>query len=170
MFIDDEKRIISQYVYNDKTFRNGISNFELFIFNNLNEIKDIERLYKYNYDDEKRHLYIVYERIVLFIVNLYFAPNHKTERKYMRNSELYLAYYIFLYFTDVFDNKRTDELKYYTINDNYDYSTNTFNDTGIFALKLYLASIICLNKNGLIADYYIDCIKESIKNNQMPKC
>ena len=68
MFFDDEKRILSEYVYNDPSFNSGLSYFESILINNLNNNKEIELEYAYNREDEE-YLKDVYDRVILFIVN-----------------------------------------------------------------------------------------------------
>ncbi len=164
MFIDDEKRILSQYLFNDTSFHNGISNFEWLVVNNINNSGKYESIYKYNREDES-HLKEVYERIVLYITSIYFDPNHKANRKYMKSAELYICSYIFVYFDNLF--KRNDnEINHYMELDEYGYKTRSFNSVGKVAMKVYLASAIVLNKAGLIADYNIENIKDYIRNNR----
>ena len=159
MFIDSEKDILKQYIYNERGFDDGISNFELFVLNNLNNIDIIEKEYKYNRKDESEYLYTVYERIILYMVNIYFNPAHKIDRRFLKTSEIYLSYCIDRYFDYIYRYRIDRELNHY-YKDIY-----TLNEVGITAQKIYLASVLCLSKNGLRADNDIEDIKERIRNN-----
>lgn len=152
-----EKKILSEYFHNDRTFNAGFSHTEYLIKQNL------DKEYSIDIKDTNR-LKLIYERIILFTINLYLYPNHKIESKYMKSGELYIMFYIYNYFADIVDNKRDDELRFYMKKDEYGGIIYEFNDVGIVAMKVYLASAIYLNKQGVIPEYKIENIKDFIKD------
>lgn len=155
-----EKKILSDYFHNDRTFFSGYSRTEALINHNLEE--------GYFLTIKEEHLFkVVYERIILFTMNLYLYPNHKIENRYMKSGDLYIMFYIYNYFTEIVDNKRDDELEYYMKKDNYGGMTYEFNDVGVVAMKAYLASAKYLNKNGIINDYVIENVKNYIKDGKI---
>ena len=162
----DDKSILAEYIYNDPSFNNGLNNFEWILQKNINNSGKFDKIYHYNSEDEE-YLKDVYDRIVLFIANDYFSPNHRAERKYMKSSELYMCYYIFTYFELLFRYRKERELKYFMEKNEYGSSTKVFNNVGKVAIKAYLASAIVLNEAGIIADYNIENIKDSIEKNRM---
>lgn len=153
---NNEKKILSNYFHNDRSFNMGYSHTESLIRNNLDKDYYIKR-------EEEKHFKQVYERIILFTINLYLYPDHKIENKYMKSEELYIMYYIYNYFADIVDNKRDYELKYYMKQDEYGGIIYEFNDVGKVAMKVYLASANYLNKQGIIDDYHIENIKSFIR-------
>ena len=166
MFIDDEKRILSNYINSDTSLNNGLENFEWIIVDNINNSGKFDNIYRYNRDNDRDYIKEVYERIVLFTVNQYFSPNHKLDRKYMRNSELCMSYYIYLYFDYILRYKKNDELNHFTETDEYGYTTYKLNKVGKVAVKAYLASAIVLNKNGLLLENNVESAKDCIRNNR----
>lgn len=167
MFADDEKRLLSNYLYITNSINDGLNNFEWIIVNNINNSGKFEEIYRYNRNNDKEYIKEVYERIVLFTVSHYFSPNHKLERKYMRNSEVCMSYYIYLYFDYILRYKPNDELKHFTEIDEYGYSSLDLNNVGKVAVKAYLASAIVLNKNGLLLENNVESAKDCIRNNRL---
>lgn len=167
MLFDDEKRILSEYLYSDTSFNSGLNNFEWIIIKNINNSGKQEKDFYYDSNRDNEYIRTVYERIVLYIVNHYFSPNHKTERKYMKNSELYMSYYMYLYFDYIIRYRKNDELKYFTKKDEYGYATFDLNEVGKVAMKAYLASAIVLNKNGLLLENNIETAKDCIRTNHI---
>lgn len=154
---NQEKKILSDYFHNDRTFFSGYSRTEALINNNLEA--------GYYFKREEEQLFkVIYERIILFIMNLYLYPNHKIEKRYMKSEDLYIMFYIYNYFKEIVDNKRDDELKYYMKKDDYGGITYEFNDVGAVAMKVYLASAKYLNKNGIIPDYEVENVKNYIQD------
>ena len=166
MFIDDEKRILSNYINSDTSLNNGLENFEWIIVDNINNSGKFDNIYRYNRDNDRDYIKEVYERVVLFTVNQYFSPNHKLDRKYMRNSDLCMSYYIYLYFDNILRYGKNDELKHFTETDEYGYTTYKLNEVGKVAVKAYLASAIVLNKNGLLLENNIESAKDCIRENR----
>lgn len=154
---NQEKKILSDYFHNDRTFFSGYSRTEALINDNLEA--------GYYFKREEEQLFkVIYERIILFIMNLYLYPNHKIEKRYMKSEDLYIMFYIYNYFKEIVDNKRDDELKYYMKKDDYGGITYEFNDVGAVAMKVYLASAKYLNKNGIIPDYEVENVKNYIQD------
>ncbi len=158
MFIDYEKDILKRYIYNARGFESGLSNFDLFMQHNLNSTNKVEDEYKYNRIEESEYLHTVYERIVLFMINLYFTPEHKVDRRFLKEDEIYLANCIEQYF-DYINRYSVDRERNYYYDDLY-----KINKVGITAQKVYLASVLCLNKHGLMHDSSADIEIENIKN------